>query len=285
VYPAPPAGFFNEPSGMTFDNAGNLYVADSVNQRIQPFTPGADGATWSAGTPWGTRGWGASDLSGFNWPRDISFAPGTGGNPGTLWVADTKNNRLLEFDMNGSSTNNSIVVGGALTWPYAVDASTGNGNVVVADTFANKVESWNGSTLNWSTNTAGGIGFKSPYDVAVANGIAYVADSANKRIVELNAATGTYTGVTIGSSTLHSPQGLAVDPTNGNIWVSDTSFNKLVEFPAAGGAPIQTVSAPNGALNHPTHLDVHVDAAGNAYLYVADVYNDRIVILDLNEGP
>ena len=286
MFPAAPQGFFNEPSGMTFDNAGNLYVADSVNQRIQQFTPGADGANWSNGAMWGARGWGASDLSGFNWPRDISFAPGTGGNPGTLWVADTKNNRLLEFDTNGTSTNNFITVGGSLTWPYGVDASSGNGNVIVADTFTNKVESWSrGSTTpNWSTTTAGGTAFKAPYDVAVANGTVYVADSANKRIVELNANTGAYIA-TVGTGSLHSPQGVAIDPTNGNIWVSDTSFNKLVEFPAAGGAPIQTVAAPNGAFNHPTHLDVHVDASGNPYLYVADVYNDRIVILNLNEGP
>jgi tripartite motif-containing protein 71 len=285
LYPAPPAGFFNEPSGMTFDSNGNLYVADSVNQRIQPFAPGANGATWTAGTPWGARGWGASDLSGFNWPRDISFAPGTGGNPGTLWVADTKNNRLLEFHTDGTSTNNFITVGGSVTWPYAVDASTGNGNVIVADTFTNKVESWSGSTTpDWSATAANGITFKSPYDVAVADGIAYVADSANKRIVELNANNGAYIA-TVGTGSLHSPQGVAIDPTNGNIWVSDTSFNKLVEFPAAGGAPIQTVAAPNGAFNHPTHLDVHVDASGTAYLYVADVYNDRVVILNLNEGP
>lgn len=287
TFGAPPQGSFNEPSGMTFDSNGNLYVADSVNQRMQQFRPGADGESWSNGAMWGARGWGASDLSGFNWPRDISFSPGTGGNPGTLWVADTKNNRLLEFDTNGTSTNNFITVGGSLTWPYAVDASGGNGSLIVADTFTSKVESWSrGSTTpNWSTTTAGGIGFKNPYDVAVANGIVYVADSANKRIVELNAATGAYTGVSIGTGTLHSPQGVAIDPTNGNIWVSDTSFNKLVEFPAAGGAPIQTVAAPNGAFNHPTHLDVHMDASGNPYLYVADVYNDRIVILNLNEGP
>ncbi len=286
TFGAPPQGSFNEPSGMTFDSNGNLYVADSVNQRMQQFRPGADGETWSNGAMWGARGWGASDLSGFNWPRDISFAPGTGGNPGTLWVSDTKNNRLLEFDMNGTSTGNSVIVGGALTWPYAVDASGGNGSLIVADTFANKVESWSrgGSTPNWSTTTAGGTAFKAPYDVAVANGTVYVADSANKRIVELNANTGAYIA-TVGTGSLHSPQGVAIDPTNGNIWVSDTSFNKLVEFPAAGGAAIQTVAAPNGAFNHPTHLDVHVDASGNPYLYVADVYNDRIVILNLNEGP
>ena len=60
---------------MTFDNNGNLYVADSVNQRMQQFTPGANGEAWSKGAMWGARGWGASDLSGFNWPRDISYAP------------------------------------------------------------------------------------------------------------------------------------------------------------------------------------------------------------------
>ena len=98
IYPAmfapPQQGFFNEPSGLTFDDNGNLYVADSVNQRIQQFTPGANGEAWSKGAMWGARGWGASDLSGFNWPRDISYAPSTN----TLWVADTKNNRLLEFN-------------------------------------------------------------------------------------------------------------------------------------------------------------------------------------------
>ena len=164
TFGAPPQGSFNEPSGMTFDSNGNLYVADSVNQRMQQFRPGADGETWSNGAMWGARGWGASDLSGFNWPRDISFAPGTGGNPGTLWVSDTKNNRLLEFDMNGTSTGNSVIVGGALTWPYAVDASGGNGSLIVADTFANKVESWSrgSSTPNWSTTTAGGIALQEP---------------------------------------------------------------------------------------------------------------------------
>ena len=78
-----------------------------------------------------------------------------------------------------------------------------------------------------------------------------MADSANKRIVELNAATGAYMGVSIGAGTLHSPQGVAIDPTNGNIWVSDTSFNKLVEFPAAGGAPIQTVSRAQRRIQPP----------------------------------
>ncbi|HEV8156527.1 MAG TPA: hypothetical protein VGP67_13445, partial [Gaiellales bacterium] len=91
---------------------------------------------------------------------------------------------------------------------------------------------------------------------------------------------------TFGAANLHSPQGVAVDPVSGNIWVSDTSYNRVVEFDSTGNF-IQAVGKVGGGnlqFNHPTHLDVHVDAAGNAYLYVCDTYNDRIEILDLNES-
>ena len=276
----PKAGFFNEPSGITFDSNGNLYVADSVNQRMQVFAPTSTGAAWTFTGTFGARGWGNGDLSGFNWPRDISFAPGSS----TLWVADTKNNRLLQFTTSGTSAGNSVIIGGALTWPYAVDASSNK--LIVADTFANKVESRNpdGST-NWSDTAANGVNFKNPYDVTVANGVVYVADAGNKRIVELDAATGSYIGSIVNSTYLHSPQGVAVDPTSGSIWVADTSFNKVVQFTSTG----QFVQSFGGAgignkqFNHPAHLDVHVDSAGHAYLYVTDMYNDRIQIFDLNQ--
>jgi tripartite motif-containing protein 71 len=279
----PDTGDFNEPSGITFGPSGKLYVADSVNQRMQVFTPGATGVNWTFSSTFGARGWGAGDLSGFNWPRDISAVPGTG----NVWVADTKNNRLLEFDASGNSTGHSVSVGGSLTWPYAVDASVA-GNLIVADTFANKVESLPaaGGAATWSVNTANGIAFKNPYDVTVANGIAYVADAVNKRIVELNASTGAYI-TSFGSANLHSPQGVAVDPTSGSIWVSDTSYNKLVQFTSTGQW-VQTVGAAGSGntlqFNHPAHLEAHADVTGHAYLYVTDVYNDRIQILDLNEN-
>jgi DNA-binding beta-propeller fold protein YncE len=288
TYPSPirgpQAGYFNEPSGLTFDSAGNLYVADSVNQRIQPFSPGATGSTWTASIPWGTRGWGASDLSGFNWPRDITFASGSN----SLWVADTKNNRLLQFSTSGTPILNSAInlktITTPMPWPYGIDA-VGN-HLIVANTFANQVESLNtDGTLAWGPVTsANGIALKNPYDIADANGVIYIADAANKRIVELRASDGSYLGY-FGTGTLHSPQGIAVDPTSGNLWVSDTSYNQLVEFDSQG-TYIQTVKTFGGTntFNHPSHLDVHTDAAGHAYLYVTDTYHDRIVIFDLNEN-
>ena len=119
----------------------------------------------------------------------------------------------------------------------------------------------------------------------MADGVLYVADAANKRIVELDPATGAYI-TSFGTANLHSPQGVAVDPISGSIWVSDTSYNRLVQF-SSTGAFIQTVGkmgTGNVQFNHPALLDVRTDASGDAFLYVADNYNDRIQILDLNEN-
>ena len=114
----PANGWFNEPSGLTFDSAGNLYVADSVNQRIQKFTQGANEADYTFSKAFGARGWGNVDLSGFNWPRDITYAPGTK----TLWVSDTKNNRLLEFTTAGASTGTFVGSASTMHWPWAIAA-------------------------------------------------------------------------------------------------------------------------------------------------------------------
>ena len=289
TYPAivsgPATGSFNEPSGLDIRRRGNLYVADSVNQRIQPFTPGANGSTWTAGTPWGNRGWGTSDQSGFNWPRDITVAP-----DGTLWAADTKNNRLLQFIPGTPPTDGSQITipkptPTSLPWPFGIDAV--GTHLIVANTFTSQIESFNpDGTQAWPSpvTTAGGVTLKNPYDVTDdGNGVLYVADTGNKRIIELDAATGNYIKTVIATG-LHSPQGVAIDPTNGNIWVADTSYNQLLEFNSQGTL-IQTVKnlATGGTFNHPTHLDVHQDATGHSYLYVCDPYNDRIVILNLNE--
>ena len=66
----PLPGQFNEPSGMTFDDAGHIFVADAVNQRIERFMT----ATGAFDLKWGQRGWGNGVKDGFNWPRDITYA-------------------------------------------------------------------------------------------------------------------------------------------------------------------------------------------------------------------
>jgi DNA-binding beta-propeller fold protein YncE len=284
----PPAdGQFNEPSGMAFDGAGNVFVADAVNQRVEGFST-ATGAY--NGIKWGQRGWGSGVKDGFNWPRDITYASSTN----TFWVADTKNNRMVEFGTDGTPTGRKFGLAGTgatfMNWPYGVAAI--GGDLIVADTDNNRVERWTPpataptkpvtGTVVWSQNglqgANDGVAFRSPYDVDVYGSSVYVADTTNKRIVVLNAATGDEIR-TFGAGVLHAPQGVAVDPATGNVWVTDTSFNRVVEFSPTGALLLTFGKAGSGQsqFNKPTHI-----AVDNGLLYVADTWNDRIQVFSIS---
>ncbi|CAF1008180.1 unnamed protein product [Rotaria sordida] len=77
----------NNPTGVTFDSMGNMYVADSGNHRIQFFRAGQTVGTTIAGT--GTAGTSASAL---NLPSIVRLD-----NQGNLYVVDTNNNRIQRF--------------------------------------------------------------------------------------------------------------------------------------------------------------------------------------------
>jgi DNA-binding beta-propeller fold protein YncE len=267
-----PDRLFNEAAGVAVD-ATNIFVADSVNQRMQRF----DTATRAWQMHFGLRGWG-DDLSGLNWPRDIAISQA---DPSKVWVADTKNGRLLEFTRDGEPTGRFFGAQGSapgdFSRPSAI-APTANG-LVVADTFNNRVQLWNTSaatpTMVWNAT-----GLNRPLDVAVSNGVVYVADSTNHRILKLSLSDGSVVG-TIGQGTLHSDQGVAVDPTDGSVWVADTSSNRLVEFSAAGDV-VQTFGSAgtgNTQFDDPTHLEIF-----DGKLYVCDTYNDRVQVYDLGHG-
>lgn len=78
-------GSFNSPIGMTTDSLGNVYVADSSNQRVQKL----DKATGS----WQT----VSSNLGFNAP--VGVAVDIAGN---LYVSEYNSNRVQKLD---ASTN------------------------------------------------------------------------------------------------------------------------------------------------------------------------------------
>ena len=265
----PQPGGFNEPSGLAVDS--DTFVADTVNQRIERF----DTSTGSFQLLWGSRGWEKSDLTGFNWPRDVTINQASG----TVWVADTKNNRITQFTRNGTPTGRVFghlgSDGASLHWPFGI-ASIGQ-DVVIADTFNNRVERLDASGLKiaWTAD-----GLHAPRDVTVANGVVYVADTQGNRVLELDGSTGKPLG-SFGS--LHSPQGIAVS-ADGTIWVADTASNRLIEYSSDGtvlqklGATAGATGTAHGQFNHPTHLEIY-----GGELYVADEYNDRIEVFTLHD--
>jgi streptogramin lyase len=77
-------GQMSDAEGMAFDPAGNLWVADVDNNRVEEFS--------ASGVYLGQVGSAGSGPGQFQWPEGLAFDAA-----GNLWVADTANNRLQEF--------------------------------------------------------------------------------------------------------------------------------------------------------------------------------------------
>jgi hypothetical protein len=82
-------GQFNDPEGIAIDSAGNIYVADSGNNRVEKFN--------KAGVYQSQFGSPGSGNGQFNFPVGIAFGAG-----GQIYVTDVGNNRVEEFDSKGS---------------------------------------------------------------------------------------------------------------------------------------------------------------------------------------
>ena len=273
----PSDGFFNEPYGLAVDQQ-HMFVVDMVNQRIQRFS---SSAPFGFQLKWGGRGWGEGN-PGLNWARDAAI--GSNGGSRSVWVADTKNNRFTEFWPDGTATGRKFGGGGSgvgqFNWPHAVDAI--GSDLVLANTKNNRVERWDpsGPGVVWATGSAGGTSLNAPKDLAVSNGDVFAVDTVNRRVVVLSGSTGAFLRQ-FGGSNLHQAEGIAVEP-NGDVWVADTSSNRLLEF-SANGSLMQTFGSlgnSNTTFNKPAHLEI-LTTSTDMFLFVVDSWNDRVQIYDI----
>lgn len=102
--PRPPAeeGFFNGPTDVAFDAAGNIFISDGYrNSRIVKVDKNGK---WIK--TWGERGSAAGE---FNAPHSIAIDA-----KGLIYVADRGNRRVQIFDGEGKSINQWSVDSGAL---------------------------------------------------------------------------------------------------------------------------------------------------------------------------
>ena len=255
------ARFYN-PSGVSLDAAGNVFVADTSNHTIRKVTS-AGVVTTLAGTAGST---GSTDATGsaarFYFPRGVCVD--TAGN---VFVADTSNHTIRKVTSAGvvttlagtaGSTGSTDATGSAARFfaPYGVSVDTA-GNVFVADTSnhtirkvtsAGVVTTEAGLALNLGSNNGLGSGarFFAPYGVSVDTaGNVFVADTSNNTIrnsvssapatVTLSNLTHTYNGTAKTPSTTVSPSGLTLQLTY-------TGTAASLSAPVSAGAYVVTAS-------------------------------------------
>jgi sugar lactone lactonase YvrE len=251
-------GEFNEPTGVAVNAAGDVFVCDHANHRIQKFRVTQANGTWSAAQVgmWGSQGSGPGQ---FNLPYGISSDA-----QGTLWVADGFNGRVQHFDANGNylSSFGSIGSGpGQFLVVTSVNLDV-NGDLLVTSTnsdpqngaLADANNQWvsrftasGGFVSRWggSYGEAGGQ-FRLPFSaVAGPNNRVFVADYYNTRVQVFDVPSSGGNAKITGSATEVGPN--IVHP-NGNV------YDQILLTGASA-----TVTADPGQITRVSFLDLNDD--------------------------
>ncbi len=161
---------------------------------------------------------------------------------GNLWVADSKNNRIQEFDAKGNFVADFGRAGafqGGFNEPWGVALDQG-GNIYVADTWNHRIEKYRSDftfagTWGQSSNTTTPTLYDmfGPRDILFApDGTLWITDTGNKRLLHYSAAgeaLGSYGSEGSGPGQFSEPVGLAMD-AEGNIYVADTWNARIQKF-------------------------------------------------------
>jgi sugar lactone lactonase YvrE len=229
----------DSPTGVAVDAAGNLFIADTHNQRIREVSGGTIATIAGTGAKGFSGDGAAATAAALNLPTGVAVDSN-----GNVYIADTNNHRIREISASVITTvagdgeqtysgDGGLATAAGLDSPsgVAVDAAF---NLYIGDTqnqcvrmvtfstgiistlIGNGVKGFNGDGVGVTAELAG------PRGVAVgANGSVYVADSDNQRVRSLAAGQVTtiagngeegYTGDTgvATSAELDTPSAVAV---------------------------------------------------------------------------
>lgn len=261
-------GQLNSPVALAVDSAGNLYVLDRDNARVQVFD--RDGNVLNR---WGVLG---GQPGQFATPAAIALDP-----QDYVYVADTANNRVQKFTSTGTlnavwgDSGDSV----SFNQPKGV-AISADGDVYVLDSLNQRVVKLTTEGVlvgTWGSKGTAPGQLRDPKGIAVdRNGYVYVTDTLNNRVQKFS-ADGTFVNLWGSPGALdgqfNAPRDIAVD-RDGFVYVADSSNHRIQKF-SADGLFIESMgslgSAP-GQLNDPRGVAIGADGS----LYIADSGNERI---------
>jgi len=300
----------DQPSGVWVDASGNIFLTDSLNNRVREVTASNGFIQTTAGDGSGD-GDGGPATSGL---LDAPFGVAVDGS-GNLFIADTANSVIREV---GAATGNITTVAGTFTAGFDGDGLAlnvdlnnpngvfvdGSGDIFIADSQNNAIrEVINGDLTTVVGESDGVLTNVLNYPTAVfvdGSGNIFIADSGNNVIEKVTpvvvegtpaltvvAGTGTagFTGNGGPATTaeLNAPSGVFVD-SSGNIFIADSLNNVIREVVAATGN-IETVAgngtagfsgdngpATSAQLDYP--IGVFVDSSEN--IFIADSGNNAV---------
>jgi hypothetical protein len=303
------------PEGVTVDALGNVFIADTDNQRVRRVDTNKIITTVAGNGSYGYAGDGGSAIieARLYYPEGVAVDA-----DGNLFIADYDNLRVRKVATNGVITtvagdggygyneDNVPATNASLYYPtgVAVDVS---GNVFIADQSNQRIRKVDTNGIITTVAGSANYGFAgdggaatnarlyNPRSVAVdASGNLFIADTDNERIrkVDTNgiittvAGNGTNgfsgDGVPATRASLSSPVGVAVDAF-GNLFIADTD-NLRVRKVGANGI-IATVAGDGDygfsgdnvpATSASVYFPYGVAVDASGNLFIADTSNERI---------
>ncbi len=247
------------PTGVAYDGAGNLYIAEAGMHRVRRVdTQGMITTVAGDGSQGYSGDGGAATAAQMDTPTCVAVDAA-----GDLYVCDSHNHRIRRVDgvtgvmttvvgtgAAGFAGDGGLARAAVLDLPVAV-AVDAAGNLWVADARSHRVRKVDAGTGVIRTVAGTGVqGFAGDGGLAVAAaldapsslavdaaGNVYVADAHNRRVRRVDAGTGVISTVAGGAGELRLPRGVTVD-ASGALYISDASAFRVRRVDASGGTVV-----------------------------------------------
>ncbi len=259
-------GQFDNPRGLALDAAGNIFVADTNNGRIQKFSPNGTYITSI-----GTKGSGYGQLGE---PNGIAID-----RVGNIYVADARNHCVRKLAPDGTFIGEWAP---GLYGPRRI-AIGPDDSIYVVDQGRTRVVKFNpdGQVLGtWGTTGGSGDGHFSDHtsvEVDPRTNKIYVADPINRRIQVFDSDGNFLTKWSVPEwGQPHGFEDLAIDPDRGRLYASSANMSTILVFDLQGNRLGTLTPTLPDKLNNPSALAVAKDK-----LFVLNSGSARVSVIGL----